>query len=96
MFEFLFDLPLNFNIYLLFLAVLVPSSILLAVQFLESPAFTSELLHSEAAVERTFSKGQLAAAVLPKQTQVFFITRFMKRKDAPDDDNDDHCPPHTP
>lgn len=90
MFEILFDLPLNLHIYALVMAALLPISFHVFSHYFEGSYLKGLAFETDTGIERPIANGDLLSPDLPKDTQVVIITKCVKRKEAPDGDQDDH------
>ncbi|WP_028782475.1 hypothetical protein [Thalassobacillus devorans] len=90
MFEVLFDLPLNLHLYAMVMAALLPFSFHVFSHYFEGSYLKGLAFDTSTGFERSLTKGDVSSPDLPKDTHVFIITKCVKRKEAPDGDQDDH------
>ncbi|WP_077622323.1 hypothetical protein [Sediminibacillus massiliensis] len=90
MFEVLFELPMNLQFYICLMSALLPLSLHIAKQMMDGPSNSYTLLRTSNGCERSLVGGVQVSQDCMFDTIICCITTCIKRKDAPDSDNDDH------
>lgn len=90
MFEIIFDLPIDPQLYVLFVSVLLPISLHIALQYINGAHNPYSFIKTSSVYEKYITKGLRYSTHLSFHTIIICITKCIKRKDSPDADNDDH------
>lgn len=90
MIEFLFEIPMDLQFYLLFMSALLPLSLLVVHQYLDTTYTARSFAATKSTYDVYITKSLLHHTVLRVNTVIIFIATCVKLKDSPNDDDDDH------
>lgn len=89
-FEFLFDLPVDLQFYVLFMSVLLPVSLTVVYHYLDRSSNLYSFAETRSIYDGYNSNSLLNNTGLTVNTIIVFITSCIKLKESPNGDNDDH------